>query len=134
MASATLPKPRRRSAPTRTLPYRAAKTTLLKKPSRLDRPILILGVLLATNLGLYVTTVIQEANLSRWKGKLAAQRQANVQLRTSLSSARSVSSVDNRARSLGLVKPPLIAYLPKMPPPPASRRHDPIAIGAAEGY
>ena len=103
-------------------------------PLLLPVPFLILGVLVATNLALYVTTVVQEANLSRWKGQLAAQRQTNVQLRTSLSSARSVSTVDNRARALGLVKPPLIAYLPKLPPPPAPRRGGPIAIGAAAGY
>ncbi len=102
--------------------------------SPLKNPMPWLAAALMGNLMLYAATVAHETQLSRWRSSLGAQKQQNVQLRASLSSARSLSWIDVRARGLGLINPTMIAYLPPLKPPTPARPAGPIGTGAAEGY
>ncbi len=153
-ATAKLPNLPRRPTPTTLLPRGADRgTTKLsaedlrevqqaRRPrtrtwgiaSPLRQPMPWLAAALIANVGLYVVTVAHENQLSRWRSQLAAEKQRTVQLRATLSAARSLPWIDTRARALGLGNPTAIAYLPPIPPPAKARPGGAIALGAAEGY
>jgi hypothetical protein len=89
---------------------------------------------LVANVTLYVVTVSHEAQLTRWRSHIAADKQRTVQLRAALSAARSLPWIDTRARALGLSTPTAIAYLAPIHPPVRKRPVAPIPTGAAEGF
>lgn len=103
-------------------------------PSPLKHPLPWVAAVLVGNIVLYAGTVAHETHLSRWRSALGVQKQNNVQLRATLSAARSLAWIDTRARGLGLTNPTMIAYLPPLPPPPRPRPAGPIGMGAAEGF
>jgi hypothetical protein len=103
-------------------------------PSPFQKPFPWLIAAVAANVALYVTSVAHEAHLSRWRAQLAIQKQHNVQLRAALSSARSLTWIDTRAKALGLASPTSIAYVPPVKAAAPPRPAGPIALGAAEGF
>lgn len=103
-------------------------------PSPLKHPMPWLAAALVANVVLYAATVAHETQLSRWRSKIAVQKQTNVQMRASLSAAKSLPWIDTRARGLGLITPNMIAYLPPLAPPAPHRPAGPIGIGAVEGF
>lgn len=95
-----------------------------------------LGGLLAANVTLYVTTVIQESGLNRTQADLLAKKRENVRLRAERASAEALDRVEGRAIAELHMEPGKSPWLlPEPPTMPNSEVRMPMHVfGVPEAY